>query len=554
MCRRHAIFGELDDELKLWRFVDKFPTPIYDVTSCHKGAPPFLVDSYLHARYPAVYPKGPPIGKGIGLAFGLFLMQQGASVAHNYGIAQTMTVGLLIRLSARYSASLCDFPDGHAEHSTGKITTMLSTDTTRLDFALGFCHSLWISPLMIILALGLLIGNLGYSALVSVGVLLLGFPAQGIVVKFLFNARKDGIVITDSRVRLLQEETLYGHKVDILRRDELKSPNYISATFDLISLTSFIPILAAILAFITYSLTGHPLDPAIIFSSLQMLNCCAWSALVTQCRRSRLTAYWRIPHSRGTITGLSHRLVYKFAVDITDGSFIWKSPTQLKPKASRARQKGGAEEKGRCKGKRREEETEQEEQESRATGQKDQSSGEPSPSGTIINEPKEGKEIFKLKNINMHIAKGQFIGIVGKVGSGKSSLLNALIGEMRKTNGSVSFNGTIAYTPQNPWLANATVRDNILFEIHTMKRGEQTEIGEKGINLSGGQKARVSLARVAYSKADVVFLTTRSLPWTHMSARVSSKIVSLEVPRWTYTHRYPCALGLAQSGLHLRSG
>ncbi|CAG7855058.1 Canalicular multispecific organic anion transporter 1 AltName: Full=ATP-binding cassette sub-family C member 2 [Serendipita indica DSM 11827] len=528
----------------------------------------FLVDSYLHARYPAVYPKGPPIGKGIGLAFGLFLMQQGASVAHNYGIAQTMTVGLLIRstiIGQIFRKSLRLSGRARVEHSTGKITTMLSTDTTRLDFALGFCHSLWISPLMIILALGLLIGNLGYSALVSVGVLLLGFPAQGIVVKFLFNARKDGIVITDSRVRLLQEiiqgirlvkiyawETLYGHKVDILRRDELKKVRTTSVLRStLISLTSFIPILAAILAFITYSLTGHPLDPAIIFSSLQMLNVLRMPLImlpfIFSLSADGLVSLKRIGAFL-TAEELSPAFPidssYKFAVDITDGSFTWEVADPAKAKGEPGPGKKGGADKKKEDAKAKDEKKKQSKKSKKAEQQakKDQSSGEPSPSGTIINEPKEGKEIFKLKNINMHIAKGQFIGIVGKVGSGKSSLLNALIGEMRKTNGSVSFNGTIAYTPQNPWLANATVRDNILFgnpydearfrdvvracslepDFEMLPQGEQTEIGEKGINLSGGQKARVSLARVAYSKADVVFLDD---PLSAVDAHVGKSIL-----------------------------
>jgi ATP-binding cassette, subfamily C (CFTR/MRP), member 1 len=99
---------------------------------------------------------------------------------------------------------------------------MLSTDTTRLDFALGFCHQVWVSPLMvrshfltartrkadclkIILALGLLIGNLGVSALVAVAVLVLGSPVQAIIVKLMFKVRMSGMLITDSRVRLLQE-------------------------------------------------------------------------------------------------------------------------------------------------------------------------------------------------------------------------------------------------------------------------------------------------------------------------------------------------------------
>ncbi|KAG8813820.1 hypothetical protein FRC19_002163 [Serendipita sp. 401] len=142
----------------------------------------------------------------------------------------------------------------------------------------------------------------------------------------------------------------------------------------------------------------------------------------------------------------------------------------------------------------------------------------------------------------MHIAQGQFVALVGRIGSGKSSLMNALIGEMRKTKGEVLFQGSIAYTPQNPWLANATVRDNILFgnpydearfnavvkacslehDFEMLPNGAETEIGEKGINLSGGQKARVSLARVAFSAADIVLLDD---PLSAVDAHVGKRIL-----------------------------
>ncbi|EEB98382.1 hypothetical protein MPER_02118, partial [Moniliophthora perniciosa FA553] len=112
------------------------------------------------------------------------------------------------------------------------------------------------------------------------------------------------------------------------------------------------------------------------------------------------------------------------------------------------------------------------------------------------------------------------------VGSGKSSILQALVGEMRRTKGHVTFGGTVAYVPQIPWIRNATLKENVWFgqpedekkfreiidgcslnhDLDMLPHRENTEIGEKGINLSGGQKARVSLARAAYSSSDVVLL------------------------------------------------
>ncbi|KAI8519550.1 Multidrug resistance-associated protein 1 [Branchiostoma belcheri] len=136
------------------------------------------------------------------------------------------------------------------------------------------------------------------------------------------------------------------------------------------------------------------------------------------------------------------------------------------------------------------------------------------------------KEEPILKDINLSIPEGALVAVIGQIGSGKSSLLSALLGEMEKTNGSVSVKGSTAYVSQQPWIQNATLRDNILFDspmnrcrydevldscalgpdLEMLSGGDLTEIGEKGINLSGGQKQRVSLARAVYSGADVYYL------------------------------------------------
>ncbi len=115
---------------------------------------------------------------------------------------------------------------------------------------------------------------------------------------------------------------------------------------------------------------------------------------------------------------------------------------------------------------------------------------------------------------------------MGQVGAGKSSILSALLGEMEKLKGSVNINGRVAYVPQQAWIQNSTLRQNIIFtneynenyyrkviescalepDLKILAAGDMTEIGEKGINLSGGQKQRVSLARAVYSDADIYLL------------------------------------------------
>lgn len=131
-----------------------------------------------------------------------------------------------------------------------------------------------------------------------------------------------------------------------------------------------------------------------------------------------------------------------------------------------------------------------------------------------------------LTNISLSAGKKKLVAVVGQVGSGKSSLLSAILGDMEKVKGSVNTNGRVAYVPQQAWVQNETVKQNILFandyneiyykrvlescaleqDLKVLAAGDLTEIGEKGINLSGGQKQRVSLARAVYANADIYLM------------------------------------------------
>ncbi|KAL3656838.1 hypothetical protein V7S43_018295 [Phytophthora oleae] len=146
-----------------------------------------------------------------------------------------------------------------------------------------------------------------------------------------------------------------------------------------------------------------------------------------------------------------------------------------------------------------------------------------------------------LSDVNLTVRKGDFVVVHGSVGSGKSSLCSVLLGEMEKADGKVSVNGKVAYYSQQPWIQNMTIRENILFgqafdhskyqrvldacgllpDLQQFPSGDATEIGQKGINLSGGQKARVSLARACYSEADVFILDS---PLAAVDAVVQSEI------------------------------
>ncbi|XP_028966861.1 canalicular multispecific organic anion transporter 2 [Galendromus occidentalis] len=137
----------------------------------------------------------------------------------------------------------------------------------------------------------------------------------------------------------------------------------------------------------------------------------------------------------------------------------------------------------------------------------------------------EGNEAI-LTDMSLDVPRGELLAIVGRVGGGKSSLISAMLGEMNLLSGKVHARGSVAYVSQQTWLRNATFRENILFgkpydhqrywdilrrcalleDIEMLPAGDQTEIGEKGINLSGGQKQRVSIARAVYADADTYFM------------------------------------------------
>ncbi|GIY33687.1 multidrug resistance-associated protein 1 [Caerostris darwini] len=131
-----------------------------------------------------------------------------------------------------------------------------------------------------------------------------------------------------------------------------------------------------------------------------------------------------------------------------------------------------------------------------------------------------------LNNINLNVRQGQLIAVIGPVGAGKSSLLSSLLGELHKKSGSIDMKGSIAYVPQETWILNRTLKNNILLvkrmveekynkildlcclkpDLEMLPGGDETEIGEKGVNLSGGQKLRVNLAQAVYQDKDIYLL------------------------------------------------
>ncbi|CAL8127064.1 unnamed protein product [Orchesella dallaii] len=146
-----------------------------------------------------------------------------------------------------------------------------------------------------------------------------------------------------------------------------------------------------------------------------------------------------------------------------------------------------------------------------------------------------------ISNFNLNVQSDKLVMVVGAVGSGKSSFLHVLLSELPISSGKCHVNGKMTYASQEPWLFAGTVRENILFgeefdkqlydevvqisalqdDLKQLANGDMTEIGERGMSLSGGQKARVNLARALYRNSDIYLLDD---PLSAVDSRVSRHI------------------------------
>lgn len=454
--------------------------------------------------------KTPPVGRGIGLAFALLAMQVLSSICQNHFFYRSTTTGVLLRgglITAIYDRSLRLTTRARTTLTNGKLVNHISTDVSRIDFCCGLFHLALTAPFQMVICLILLILNLGPSALAGFAFFVLCTPMQAAVMKRLMVMRQKSMVWTDKRAKLLQEllggmkiikffawEIPYLKRIGEYRTSEMgyiRTLLVIRAANNAVAMA--LPVLASVLSFVAYSLSGHTLDPARIFASLTLFQLLRLPLML-------------LPLTLGAIADAQNALkrlndVFEAevltesktqdaemdaAVTVVDGDFTWDSPPP-EVLSKNKRQKA--------------------------------LSTKPKPVGG----PESKEKVFQLKDINLAIPEGKLTAIVGPVGTGKTSLLEAMIGEMRRTAGTVKFNGSVAYCPQSAWIQNATVRDNIIFgrpfeeerywkavhdacleaDLEMLPNGDLTEVGERGISLSGGQKQRINIGRAMYVGADI---------------------------------------------------
>ncbi|KAJ3569157.1 hypothetical protein NPX13_g6177 [Xylaria arbuscula] len=518
----------------------------------------------------------PPIGRGIGLVLGVTFMQVFQSLGTNHFLYRGMMIGGQVRavmisfifeksmvISGRAKAGGKAVEDGNdggkSEKETdetkkeetskkgtkgekmgiagdgvgwtnGRVVNLMSVDTYRMDTASAMFHINWTAPIQCIITLVVLLINLSYSALAGFAILVIGIPALTRAIRSLF--RRRGLInkVTDQRVALTQEilqsvrfvkyfgwEEAFMKRLGEVRDREIHGIQVLLAIRNAINSVSLsLPIYASFLSFITYSLTDHGLSAAEVFSSLALFNGLrlplnllplvigntvdAWSSM------KRIQDFMLSEDQEDTAMFDPEA---KNAVEIKDASFTWeRTPTQDNDKPSGPGKKGAAKKKSS--------------QSAKNEKNAETSESNSDTASTLVEE----REPFKLEELNLAIGRKEIIAVIGSVGSGKTSLLAALAGDMRRTSGEVILGASRAFCPQYAWIQNTSVRNNILFgkdmnrewykevikacalqpDLDMLPDGDATEIGERGITVSGGQKQRLNIARAIYFDADIVLM------------------------------------------------
>lgn len=443
--------------------------------------------------------------------------------------------------------------------SNGRIINLMSTDTYRIDQASGMFHMIWASPISIILTLVLLLVNISYSALAGFGLLMIAMPLLGRSIKSLFTRRKAINKITDQRVGLTQEilqgvrfvkyfgwESSFLERLRDIRGREIGKVQYLlNIRNGIMAVSMSMPVFASMLAFITFRLTHAGFNPATVFSSLALFNgirlplnllpLVIGQVVDASASMARIEEFMLAEEAQDEAIWDYEN---KNAIVIRNGDFTWeRSPTQDPdkgvngPRSHKQDKKEKKAEKKAIKETKKADKQAQKDAEKEAKKSAEQNdssvatpSGTHDSSSTLVDEDVE--EPFSIKGLDFAVRRDELIAVIGSVGSGKTSLLAALAGDMRRTSGEVILGASRAFCPQYAWIQNATVKENIVFgkdfhgqwyddvvdacalrpDLDMLPNGDMTEIGERGITVSGGQKQRLNIARAIYFNADIVLM------------------------------------------------
>lgn len=363
----------------------------------------------------------------------------------------------------------------------GKILNMLGSDVDRVHYLIPFLHSPFAHPIQIVLVLWLLYSMIGWAAFVGAGTMAAMLSLSVVLARFNVYLRKKLLKITDRRISILNEifthirvikfyawEKSFLNEVGKLRDAEVRFLSKIALVLvGINSVFQAAPVLVAAATFTTLAYLGTVPSVGDLLAAIGLFALLRWSMTI-------------LPEAIVSLleSNISVRRIEEFLA----------LPEQ-KP-------------------------VERDEQLPRGTVRFSDWSADWSPGVSAIDK------------LSLKIDPGELVCIVGRIGSGKSALLMAVLGELEGRAGKVGLNGSIGYVAQHPWIVNDSLRHNITLgrqldraryercliaaalepDLALLPNGDATEIGERGINLSGGQKQRISLARAAYTDSDIYVL------------------------------------------------
>lgn len=571
-----AIFSAFVPQLRITGFLRLFEVILFVIQ-------PIFLNEFIQF----LQDQDDPVRNGYLWAVSLFLIPIMKIIIGAQYLFSSMRTGMRVRSALQgmlYKKCLVLSPSSRASSSFGEIVNVMHLDSQRIGDSLQLIHNLWSAPVQIIISVFLLYRYIGVSALVGFSLTILIIPLQSYLFDTQTKIRMATVELTDKRVKLLNE-ILQGIKVVKFYAWEKPFANLVSEHRDaevkkhrslvwvnsgLVTILFSFPIFIGVITFSFYSsVFNQPLDPAKIFTGIAILNqlripimmlpvvgMSCINARIGIKRIERLLMSEDIDnYSREKLMDITNSLSIQEdksveesstgsnqfsaqgAIYIHKGEFSWSklngSSFKVKMKDDEKKSRtllsyfSGRKKKG-C-------------------NKKEFKADEKDKKLVINNANQKSSFVYgytadsTLQNINVEYTPGKLHAVVGAVGSGKSSLLYAILGEMRKVNGLVTLEGSVAHIGQTAWIFHDTLRNNIIFgkdfdqelydtaievsglrqDIEIFPDGDSTSIGERGVNLSGGQKQRISLARSVYEQADVYLFDD---PLSALDAHVSQHV------------------------------
>ncbi|KAH3675449.1 hypothetical protein WICMUC_002738 [Wickerhamomyces mucosus] len=470
---------------------------------------PFLIKYLVKSIEDRINDPKISLSKGSGFAVGITLLISAQSILLNQSLLLSNYIGAQARTILTKSLlekSLTANAGTRNKFPNGSIISFLGSDLSRIDNGIGQLPFAFAVPFPIIIGIALLIINVKVSAVVGIATIFVFLGLLALPLSFYTGFRNKSNIYTDKRVSLTREvvqsikfikfyawEDAYKKMIINLRNKEsslvLKMQFLVAIFFTVIvSLYSFTPMAV----FLTlYGIKGLDSSSPIIFSSLALINMMTDNIIELPLVLSkaidgfisfkRISKYLESPDEENIEEHFSNEIIKdeNIAIKISDAEFRYESFPEVVDKSN---------------------------------------------SDEKLNDSiKSVKESSVLKNVNIEIKKGEFIMITGATGSGKSSLLASMFGLISKKSGTVAINGSSLFC-NIPWIQNTTIRENIIFgsdyepnryrkvidacalsnDFKSFPAGDLTEIGERGVTLSGGQKSRINIARAIYADKEIL--------------------------------------------------